>query len=271
MKKKFIIIIYFLIFISCEKKIDKEILSSDSKFVIIESIITNENINHKVKLTYSTQKLNQNIETISNAEVKIFDGSDTISFTESNLEPGTYISNEKIIAVVNYTYYLSVKINEKTYIASSNIIPVLDFEQVSYNLLEDSLCELTNIPPFYSPNENAMYEILIDWSHLPNYQDSSYNKSHSLLYFYKLKSIDVPQIFSPNQEKITFPIGSKITQKKYSLTDKHAEFYRSLLLETNWRGGIFDVEHGNVKTNFSNGALGFFGACTVIEKSFIVE
>jgi hypothetical protein len=271
MKKKILIIIYIFILFSCQKKIDKDIKSSDSKFVVIESIITSENIYQKVKLSYTKQQLNQTTETISNAEIKIFDGTDTISFTESNSESGTYYSNEKFIAVVNKIYFLSVKIEDKTYIASSNVIPVFDFEQLNYNLLVDSTIELTNLPPYYSPEENAMYEIKIDWSHLTDYQDSSYEKTHGLLYFYTLKTLDVPQIFAPNQENITFPFGCKITQKKYSLTDEHAEFYRSLLLETNWRGGIFDVEHGNVKTNFSNGALGFFGACTVIEKSFFVE
>ena len=60
-------------------------------------------------------------------------------------------------------------------------------------------------------------------------------------------------------------------QRKYSLSPQHEEFIRSLLVETQWHGGNFDIEEGNVHTNLSEGALGFFGACSVITYSSTVE
>jgi len=43
----------------------------------------------------------------------------------------------------------------------------------------------------------------------------------------------------------------------------YADFYRSLLIETVWRGSVFDVYQSNVRSNMSEGAMGYFGAATV--------
>jgi hypothetical protein len=42
-------------------------------------------------------------------------------------------------------------------------------------------------------------------------------------------------------------------------------------METEWSGGVFDVQHGNVNTNLSNGALGFFGVCMVVIDTIVFK
>jgi hypothetical protein len=86
-----------------------------------------------------------------------------------------------------------------------------------------------------------------------------------------LHSFDAVQIFSPDKEKIYFPKNTTIIQKKYSLSNEHAEFIRSLLFETEWRGGFFDVEAFNVSTNLSEGAVGYFGVSTVLTDTIEVS
>jgi len=44
-----------------------------------------------------------------------------------------------------------------------------------------------------------------------------------------------------------------------------------MLLETEWRGGLFDVAHGNLETNLSQGAFGFFAVSTVIRDTIIAK
>jgi hypothetical protein len=44
-----------------------------------------------------------------------------------------------------------------------------------------------------------------------------------------------------------------------------------MLMETEWRGGIFDVQHGNVITNLSSGAIGYFAASTVVTDTIFIE
>jgi hypothetical protein len=42
------------------------------------------------------------------------------------------------------------------------------------------------------------------------------------------------------------------------------------MMETEWRGGLFDVERGNISTNLSEGAIGYFAASTVLSDSTFV-
>jgi hypothetical protein len=88
--------------------------------------------------------------------------------------------------------------------------------------------------------------------------------------FYTLPTLDVSEIFAPVMESISFPAGTIITERRYSLTPEHAEFLREMLLETSWTGGLFSVANSNVTTNLSEGAAGYFGACSVTSLSLTV-
>ncbi len=273
MKTKILYILFLtLSLISCEKKIDWTQKPSGNKYIVVESTITNEYKNQLVKISKSVSEINQKPEMISGANVVISDGFDNYTFQEDSSQKGYYYSKQKFIAVINKTYQLSITFEGKTFTAFARMFPVSDFSIVKYAHKDSSkMYYLTEEPNQFSLNENAMYEISIDWSALSEYSDSSYTKTHALLYFYSLSSIDIPEIFSAETDKIFFPKGSIITERKYSLTPAHAQFIRSLLLETTWRGGTFDLEQGNVTTNLTNGALGFFAACSVIEKQTIVK
>jgi pullulanase len=50
---------------------------------------------------------------------------------------------------------------------------------------------------------------------------------------------------------------------------ENEEFARSLLMETEWRGGSFDVLYGNVPSNVSNGGLGFFSVSAELSDSIL--
>ena len=54
------------------------------------------------------------------------------------------------------------------------------------------------------------------------------------------------------------------------MSSRYQEYLRSLLSETEWRGGVFDVEKANVKTNMSEGAIGFFAVTTVVSDTITV-
>ena len=106
----------------------------------------------------------------------------------------------------------------------------------------------------------------VDWSSAPGYETENPELYKAKLYYYTLPTIDVNEVFAPNIEKVGFPSGTKITVRRYSLTDEHAAFLRALLLETTWSGGYFNTASANIPTNLSTGALGFFGACGVAEQ-----
>jgi hypothetical protein len=86
-----------------------------------------------------------------------------------------------------------------------------------------------------------------------------------------LNNIDIPEEFGPDKQEIWFPKGTILTRKKYSLSNEHQDFIRSLVIETQWRGGLFDIEQGNVPSNFKNGVRGWFGVCMVITDTMVVK
>ena len=93
----------------------------------------------------------------------------------------------------------------------------------------------------------------------------------AIFYSYTLSTIDVNQLFKPAVENLSFPAGAMVIRTKYSLSPDHERFLRSLLSETDWRGGWFDVMHGNLHTNLNNGAVGFFAACSVVQDTTYIE
>lgn len=90
-------------------------------------------------------------------------------------------------------------------------------------------------------------------------------------FFYTLDVVDITKTFAPEKEPFTFPKGSTLHRKKYSLTLDHQNFLRSLLAEIDWRGGGFDAAPGNVLTNLSEGAVGYFYVSMVDSDSTIVD
>jgi hypothetical protein len=134
-----------------------------------------------------------------------------------------------------------------------------------------NLYYIKSVAPNFDLNESDMYQIKIDRSKVSGYENVSDSISQSLLYYYTLQTLDVNEIFAPQKETVYFPAGTQIVERKFSLAPKYADFIRSLLAETEWRGGYFDVAQDNVRSNLSDGAVGFFAACSVVSDTLIVK
>ena len=130
----------------------------------------------------------------------------------------------------------------------------------------DSLVVVDEVAPLYAPDEQAVYEINIDWSHL-----TSEEPNHAKLFFYTFSTVDVNELFKPPQENVPFPKGSIVIETKYSLNDEFAAFYRALAMETEWQGGVYDENSSSLPTNISNGAHGFFGVSAVLSDTLVAE
>jgi hypothetical protein len=146
------------------------------------------------------------------------------------------------------------------------MIPVYPFNRMTFNPYGNDSLTVGNVAPIYSPNEQAMYEINIDWSHLTDVQPN-----HAKLFYYTFSTVDVNQLFRPEKETVPFPKGSFVIEKKHSLNDDFAAFYRALAMEANWQGGVFDENSSSLPTNLSNGAVGFFGVSMVLSDTLIAQ
>ena len=272
-KNKTILLILIIAIITggCEEKADKVFPVDVPDTIVVEAILTNENHNQEIKITRPVANQNQTSAPASGAEVTLSNGNQSTECTESVDNPGVYFSDISFSAALGQTYYLSITFEGKKYTSETTIVPVLPLNPLTYipSNNNDSLYKIGWVASDYDAETQNMYEIEIDWSHLPGYQNADSTKAK--LFYYTFKTLDVIMLFHPDMEEVFFPKGSIIIERKYSLTDDYAEYLRALNAETVWQGSLFDEARGNLPSNISNGGLGFFAACSVVTDTIIVE
>ncbi len=265
----YLFLILFLV--SCEKQSHWNLQNATNNFIVIDGIITNELKVQSITLSKPVTQLNQKPQPVSGATVLVSSNQGTFTFHESAALPGTYLSDNAFTGIKNRTYSLLITSESKVYTSKASLSPVADFTFLKYRSVSKNMYQITAVSLFYNPDKAAIFEILLDWSTAPGYKDANPDSCKAKIYSYTLPTLDVSEVFAPTIEKVYFPSGTVITERRYSLTDNHAAFIRALLLETTWQGGLFNTASANVPTNMSEGALGFFGACGVTEKQETVK
>jgi len=267
------VLIFLIGLISCEKKIYWPIPETEINTIVVDALLTNEFKYQQLRLSVPRNNINDTSAMATGAIVSMNDGSNFMHFNESPTLPGIYLSEDKVAAAIDKNYYLTVQYNSETYESETYMVPVHTSNRLYYAPVEgsDILYEIKWIAPEYSTYEQAMYEVIIDWSHLVegNLEDTI---ARAKIFHYTLNTIDVSYtIFPQEKEKVYFPQHSIIIERKYSLTDEHAAYVRALLAETEWQGSLFEEARGNLPTNISNGGLGFFAASSVIADTMLVQ
>jgi hypothetical protein len=263
--KYYLILMMFALIAGCERKYSWDFQTENSNRLVVDGILTNELKSQCIKLSLSNPYMNQAFRPYSGAMVDVSDSIHDYTFSESSDEPGSYYS-APFQAVINRNYKLTI-VADSIYTAEDHMVAV--------TRLEAFLTQKNDTNDFsryiYVEEEDpAMVEVHYDWSGMPSYCEK-YGNCMAMETFYTIKTIDVNKSFAPDKEIIWFPSGTVISRKKYSLSPEHQDFLRSLLMETQWSGGLFDVQHGNVNTNLTNGALGFFGVCMVVADTTVFQ
>jgi hypothetical protein len=246
-----------LLFAACEKQTSWNIQPS-GRFIVADCILTSEFKNQKLKLYYSSDNLNQQPEGVSGAIIEISDGKNQTAFIEIPDEPGKYVSATPFMASAGNIYRLVISADNITDTAFATMSAINPLESIEI-IYSDSLYRFV----YHESSLPSMTEVCYDWSSVPDYCNN-YGSCQAAETFYTLDNIDVNKIFAPDKLEINFPRGTQIIRIKYSLNDEYQKFIRSLLIETEWRGGIFDTEQGNVPTNFSGKIRGWFAVCMVL-------
>ncbi len=271
MMKKLIYIFMLFFLFSCEKQTDWNLQDEDIDLIIINGTITDELKKQRINIFYPVKELNQQPKPVSGAIVRIVSNNIQVWLTEEPGNPGVYSTASAVSAIPEIYYRLIVQHKEKQYKADTYMKEGRDFQPLIYGKANgQNLYEIKYVTNEYNFSDPAIFELFLDWSHLPLYADSLPEKCKALMYFYALPSLDVNQIFAPSGEKVYFPKGTMIIEKRYSITQNHAAYIRDLLLETTWTGGIFNPIHANVEGNLSTGAMGYFAACGVVSDTIVV-
>lgn len=270
---KILCISTFLFFnLSCEKKVDWDIKNNENQLIVVDGIITNEKKSHLIKVSKSSAEINKKAEPISGAIITVVGGAFSDVLNENPIGSGKYYTDSTFIGIIGTQYVLTISYENKAYYANANMIPVTQIEAFKYSYSEEKKMNKINwVTNSYEPEEPSMYEIILDWSKVEGFENKALDSCKAVLYYYSLPTLDVNQIFLPEAEIVYFPKGTIAIERKYSLTKEHCEFIRSLLSETRLRGGFFDSSPSNIKTNLTNGAVGFFGACSVVSTTFEIQ
>lgn len=268
----FIGVVFLLLLISCEEKTEWDIKNRDMETIVVEGILTNELHHQYVRLTRPFAESNEKPDPVVGAVVILSADQDSAMLVETPEYPGYYFTEDPVAATINRSYRLRILDGENVYSAETGMDPVLPANNPSF--IRNPQTQLYRIvwnSAEYNPFEDAMYEALVSWEHLPGlgYPDSL--KTVRMMH-YTLKTIDVSyNIFPQTKQTVWFPQGSYAIVKKYSVTDEYGDYLRALLAETEWQGSLFEEARGNLPGNISNGGLGFFTACSVIADTLVVQ
>ncbi len=270
------ILILLFTLVSCEEIVDWDYEEVSPNIMAVDGKITDQSKAHKIRLTKPVSELNEIPEPISGAEVSILfkQGNDTIvnPLTEALDEPGTYLTDSSFQGITYKYYALQIKYEGYEFLAIDKLRESIPFETASiYTQADNGLYRVNFIYGTFANPDAAIWYFNLDWSHIPDSVFAPNGTKTARLAFYSLPSIDVNGLFLSGYETVYFPAGTKIILEKYSISESYAEFLRTMLAETDWRGGVFDTYRANTFTNLSEGATGFFGACSYLADTVVVQ
>ncbi|MEQ9424705.1 MAG: DUF4249 family protein [Cyclobacteriaceae bacterium] len=284
--KKFIYILATLSLASCLETIDWPGQNTSSGTLVIEGNITTQLKQHLVKLTYTQPVIVDEFpDGATGAVVTISDGA--IEFPLTEIEPGLYLT-DSIVGQVGKTYVLSIELNGQFYEATAPLV-ALNANPSPIELIT-AIVHPPNREPFeattYTYRSNfgqgfaAFYRfaIVLDQETIENDDElpeqfkeavraNNYVVTDSAYYMHP--SLEPPGFLAygettESRTALSIP-GTKVIEEFHSMTDEHYSFVRAMLSETEWRGlGPFGYIPGEVQSNISNGAFGYFSASEVV-------
>ncbi len=259
------------VLLSCEEKIDWPLDTNEPKVIVVEGVITNERKAHEVILSRPMTDPNDTPQPVSGALVAIWETGQADyqrAYRLREVQPGRYLTDSTVRAVFGRLYKLFILYQGRDYYGESYMVPVGQLDPLSYHQIPGR--ELWYELDLSESDRPSMMEITLDWGHLIGFRHLPEEETRARIVYYTVKSVDVNKIFRPAKERVPFPVGTRIYRKQYSMNESQEEFVRTLMAETEWRGGLFDVQPGNVRTNLSEGAAGYFSVSQVVADSGVI-
>ena len=264
MKRALFLLLILTSLSGCEKKTSWSLKGQLPNLVVVDCILTDKVVNQTITLTFPVSELDKTPAPVTGATVQVTDEDSVFHMQETPSGSGIYKSVNPFSAREGKNYTLHIFYENQIITAKSVIAPAEFFNFLSYTKNQSSgLYNISWVASSFTTSSPAMWEVLLDWSKVPGYQQLDSTKTKARMLFYTLTTLDVSQIFAPSVESISFPSGTQITENRYSMTPDYAEFVREVLLETQWQGSLFNTAPANVPTNLSSGGAGFFAVCGV--------
>lgn len=267
---------------SCTERMDIELDSIPPK-IIVYGYITTDTMAHMVRITQTADYFSNTVpQTISGATLSITDGVNFYPLTESATEPGNYYTQPDVFGELGKTYTLTAE----------NVTMIGD--DVAYNLTAES-----EIPALdadyqtkYLDSINVLYNTQWDgwyvngWANEPEDQKNFYMFKvyiNDVLYSDSLNNIEVTddKLINGNstngaslyfiEDPDTLKLGYKVTLELSIIPEDYFKFIGEVKTSSQPQIPLFSAPPANARTNFNNGAIGYFSAYAVIRSSYIVK
>lgn len=306
MKRFNVFLIYlFLLTASCETwdyyTLDKFNFDGTSHTVkvFVEGGITTQNAYHRISLYKpSDYLLGTTTENIISAKVYVTHENDTFFFkpitkywSEYNedtleLENPYYQAKERFAAVVDGVFTLHIEYEGEHYFGSDSVVEAVDFDFQDIPL---PIVEEANVM-MEDAEEQPEYLLSLQWHHFgfpvsnewiwsgkETFIDTInifYNYNYATAYSHQFA--DAQGLFSNIEYYTAMP--PEYTEKddtlvviRVSLSDGYYKHLNQKFMEYDWKEGVFASQPGNLSTNMSEGAMGYFFASDLYKKEIIVE
>lgn len=265
-------IVYILLFIpllqSCTEVIDFD-LNDEQARIVIDAVLTDEVKQHQVRLTKSTSfYFNEIAPTVSGADVSISGGGEVFQFTESATEPGLYLSAANAQGKIGVIYTLNVFAENETYTAIDTLRGVSEIDTV-----------------FAFPQIDTLFTLDTSYTIIMFGQEKPGRGDHYMWNYYVNDTLRSPELRDKNFGNDDFvdgsnpvdgfpvftginfediEVGDRVRLEMLSVGEDYLDYAFELFLQTDFRGGFFDGPPANIRTNLSNGALGYFRTSAVV-------
>lgn len=275
MKYTVYIILFVLFLSSCTEKIDIEVGTTFQRF-IVDGTITTDTMKHGVKLIKSIDYYeNEQPPVVSNAIVTIDDGITKITLEENKDNPGNYETDENYFGVVGRTYKLEIEIPEqinghRLFSASSELKPVTPIDSIKVEYIEK--WEVWELQIFaWDPPSEDFYSFEVFKNNIEITDTITKRGISDDRFFNGNYTFGVPVYYlsAGYEPEFVYP-GDTITLKMGGITKDYYNFIIELMDQTfEYRNPLFSGPPANIRTNISNGGLGFFAAYSTSYSSII--
>ena len=277
MRTSILIFLSIILLSSCREKIDFDLNSSNTR-IVIDGNITSEYKRHLVKISKTSSYYDTEPGAkVTDAFVTISDGTNTFILSEE--EPGMYYT-DSLSGEVGKTYTLEVNYEGTTYSGQSTLLEVAPVNGIIVVQPFDT------IPIINEVDSDYVIAISIDEPaglgdyYLFKYFINGTLESDTVLEYsfvddtfidgvtFDTLGINITPVYYVDHKDLE--VGDVVKLDVMSIDKSYNDYLISVLIQSEFQGGLFSGPAANVKGNLSNGALGYFYASDVSSAETIV-
>jgi hypothetical protein len=242
---------------SCEKVIDMKLDTSPTQ-IVIQGNIYDQQGPYEVRIS-ETKNLDQSgaYTPVNDAIVEIKDNMGTIEAL--SLDSDGLYKTKYIRGMVGRTYTLSVTHGDQKYKATSTMCNAVSIDSLYFR--KSYFTNQSIVTVNFSDNQPDNYYRLIEF--LNKKQISYFNISYNYL---SEKKMTYSFYNRPENDSYTISSGDSITVWIETIDENLYNYFR-----TTSSSNSQSITPANPVSNFDNGALGYFNACSLRTKSVMVH